>query len=186
MNTERGDGTCSACLLAGIHYRNDLSALTLAGIFPAQTLCRAQPGCSRGAVLPKARNRTQSPRLMGLDAVPEDVGSGTSRGGVQVPKLLLLLLLPAAAGRAGTGLTQSCAKPAHTIPAASGPQGIQKGITTPLLGCWDSSSVFWRELGLELQLLDKEHPQQSLGSDSEPQSSLSPVTSLTVPPKRGV
>lgn len=80
---------------------------------------------------------------MGLDAVPEDVGSGTSQGGVQVPKLLLLLLLPAAPGRAGTGLTQSCAKPAHTIPAASGPQGCPKGNYLPtfrwlgfIIGVW--------------------------------------------------
>lgn len=66
------------------------------------------------------------------------------------------------------------------------PRSVQKGTTSPLLGGWDSSSVFGCELGLELQPLDRENPQQSLGSDSEPQRSLTPVTSLTVPPKGGV
>lgn len=122
---------------------------------------------------------------MGLDAVPEDVGSGTRQGCGSGAKISA----PAAAHiPAGLAQISHGAVPNLFIPflLPQVPKGIQKGISSLFLGCWDSSPVFLCELRLELQPLDMEHPQQMLGSDSEPQSSLTPVTSLTVPPKRGV
>lgn len=101
---------------------------------------------------------------MGLDAVPEDVGSGTSQGQVQVPKSLpLLLLLPSQQLQAGLAQVSHGAAPilppALLLPQAA--RCARKGISSPFSGCWDSSPVFWCELGLELQPLDLEHPQQS-------------------------
>lgn len=172
-----------------MHYGNDLSFLAAAGIFPAQILFRAQAGCSRGAVLPKARKGTTVPMVNGSGCSPRGCGIRDKSGmGFRGLNCCPCCRSYPSSSRQGWHRSHSGAVPNLPAPflLSQAPKGVQKEISSLFLGRWDSSWVFWCELELELQPLDMEHPQQSLRSGSEPQSSLTPVTPLTVSPQRGV
>lgn len=167
-----------------MHYRNDLSALTTAGVSPAQTLLRMFcRGCAA-----KGKESSPAPKVNGSGCSPRGCGIRDQPGaGFRCLNRCPCCCSHPSSSRQGwhrshTELPQTC--PQHSC--CLRPPGVPKRELAPH---FQAAGIHHGCSGVSCGRAPAPGPGASPAepdSHSEPQSSPTPVTSLSVPPERGV